>query len=246
MEQGVIGAVIAALVTSVIVSVANARAQTTQHEHAYDIQRQQWNKEAAWRREDLQAEREQQRAAWDNARADREREREHDLLVQLQVELPRFSRAARVIYENKLAAEHLRPDDENEKDVFTPDPRDAPFLEEFNTMRIPMLATISRIQDDTLREAALIVHELDVAMAVGNVETWRHGDFWGGANPILQQVERLNQVVAMAGRLIRGELIDPDELMPVEHRRGAFQRDLEQQRQRNLERRRRRQHATND
>lgn len=237
MEQGFWGAVIGATLGSIIVGGINVILQRGQHKHALDMQQKQWDQESDWRKEDRRDETGRQIAAWDNARTDQKNEREHALLIQLQTDLARFSRASRVLYENNLAADLFHRDPANAGRAFTPDPRDMPFEEEFNAMRVPMLATISRVRDDTLREAAYIVHQLDVAMAVSSIDTWRDRDFWGGADPILQQVERQEQVMGMAGRLIRGERVNADELMPMEHQQGAFRRRLEDQQQRAQERR---------
>src|SRR5215217_8713755 len=89
MEQGFWGAVVGAVLGSLIIGALNSYIQRDSQKHATKLQRDQWNKEAEWRREDQRAAmglqvhaqanaRTDQENEWTRQRVDREEQREFD------------------------------------------------------------------------------------------------------------------------------------------------------------------------
>ena len=95
MEEGLLGAVIAAIITSLVLAVLNMYLQRDGQKHAAKLQQGQWDKEAEWRREDQRiamglqvhaqdAARTDQRNEWERQRTDLQEQFEKESLVAVQ------------------------------------------------------------------------------------------------------------------------------------------------------------------
>jgi hypothetical protein len=199
MEQGFWGAVVGAVLGSLIVGALNLYLQRDSQKHATKLQRDQWNKEAEWRREDqrnamglqihAQANaRTDQRNEWDRQRKDREEEREFDRQVEyeraqveairaLEPSLLSFSRASRVLYEAKQERRALAKAGETL-------PKVDPELQVYVA-----LGWIAKIDDAKLRRRAVHLFELDESMALSDPAVWGlERNTFGGKDPIILQV----------------------------------------------------------
>jgi hypothetical protein len=192
------------------------------------LQRDQWNKEAEWRREDqrnamglqIHAQgnaRTDQRNEWDRQRKDREEEREFDRQVEyeraqveairaLEPSLLSFSRAARVLYEAKQERHALAKAGETLPKV---DPELQVYVTQFNDLRYVALGWIAKIDDAKLRRRAVHLFELDESMALSDPAVWGpERNTFGGKDPIILQITWQDQFIRMIGKIYRQEPIE--------------------------------------
>lgn len=215
--QGFIGAVLG----GIVVGLFNLFLQNRQQKHAMELQRAQWAHEDTIREGEWSRARGERVAEWDNARTDQRREwdrRRVDLLEQraddrkraaeqvemeslreLQVVLPRFSRAARYLWEDKIG----RANSEAQGEEFARDEDLHLYVTEFNNLRYDVLTIISRIGNEKVRKAASILYTLDEDMALSSTAAWRDSRFYGGHDPMFLQVDRQRQLIRMVGKLLR-------------------------------------------
>lgn len=228
MEQGLWGAVIAALITSVILGGIDVLLQHRNQKHAIKMQQDQWDKEAAWRREDernamgLQihaqaAARTDQKNEWARQREDRNEQREFDrqreydrdqveAMRALEIGLVSFSRAARSLFEAKQDRYKL---EKAGKALPVVDEELQSAINQFNDLRYVVLGWVAKIDNEKLRRRAVHLYELDEAMAFSEPFVWHpDGKSFGGYDPIMLQVTWQEQMIRILGRLYRKSSID--------------------------------------
>lgn len=229
--QGFLGAVLGGFV----VGGFNLWLQNRQHQHALDLQEAQWTHEDEVRKKEWRNARGERIAEWDNARTDQQREwdrqredvveqraedrqsaleqREAEALRELQVILPRFSRAARYMWEDTIG----RANAERRGEEFERAPDLDMYVKEFNALRYDVLTVVSRIGNEKIRQAAGILYVLDEDMALASAVSWQVPGFYGGVTPTFIQVDRQRQLIRMAGKVLRGESIDDEIVEEIVH-----------------------------
>jgi hypothetical protein len=145
-----------------------------------------------------------------SAREDEQRQ----TLRELQDLMPRFTAAARRIYEERrrLYLESRTTDiPESLRDSFrTVDELDQQIL---NLM--------SRVQNPKIRQAADILYLLGRRMAYFEPATWDSKDLYGGYTPSFIMVDRRNQLTGMIGKVLRGDSIDDVVVTEPVHEAGV-------------------------
>ena len=239
MEQGFWGAVVGAVLGSLIIGALTLYLQRDSQRHATDLQRDQWNKEAEWRRDDQRNEmglqihaqanaRTDQQNEWDRHRKDREEQREFDrqreyeraqleAIRALELSLPSFSQAARVLFEAKQERHALVKAGETLPKV---DPELQVHVTQFNDLRYVVLGSISKIDNEKLRRRAAHLYALDESMALSDPQLWGPGrETFGGHDPILMQVTWQEQFLRIVGKIYRnasieGEFVEEHQHLP--------------------------------
>lgn len=185
----------------------------------------QWHWEARMRHDDWTNAQADRKAEWDRQRQDRleqleedrrlEREREQrEALREPQLLAPRFSQAARAMFEHEQ--ERYRAQQEGkEPEALTPDNRlrlEA-FVEQFNDLRYTVIAAITRIDSEKIRQIAGNLYVLEEDMALSMPESWAESNvLYGGRSPIQLQVDWQRQLLRMAGKLLRGDSVEDETI----------------------------------
>jgi hypothetical protein len=202
MEEGLLGAVIAAVVTSVVLGGLNVYLQRKEHRHATKLQQDQWAKESEWRREDQQntkglqihaqdAARTDQRNQWERARADRQEQWQHERETQqLQREQDKQVEREAIQRETMRELEIAMPSfsgaaramyewgqvryaaTQAGEDIPEPPESFASEVEQFNKLRYSVMGCIARTGNEKLRRRALHLFNLNEAMGVGDPAVW--------------------------------------------------------------------------
>jgi hypothetical protein len=237
MEQGFWGAVVGAVLGSLIIGALNLYLQRDSQKHATRLQQDQWNKEAEWRRDDqrhvmgLQVHaqanaRTDQQNEWTRQREDREEQREFDrqrdyqraqleATRALEISLTSFSRAARVLFEAKQERFALVESGEAPPKL---DPELQVYVSQFNDLRYVALGSISKIDNEKLRRRAVHLYALDESMALSDPQLWRSSrETFGGHNPILLQVTWQEQFLRIVGKIYRNASIEGEFVEEHQH-----------------------------
>jgi len=141
-------------------------------------------------------------------------EEQRQTLTQLQDLMPRFTAAARRIYEERrrLYLESRTTDiPESLRDSFLA-------VDEFDQQ---ILNLMSRVQNPKIRQAAEILYELGRRMAYFEPATWDSGNLYGGYTPSFIMVDRRNQLTGMIGKVLRGDSIDDVVVTEPVHEAGV-------------------------
>lgn len=227
MEEGFLGAVIGAILGSLIIGFINLWQQRRDHAHAAKMQQAQWDKESEWRRQDERNARElqihaqdaartDQRNEWDRQREDRREQFEHASLVAVQDAVTRFSDASRWIHLERRSRYNFfsRTDRAEGEEYESSYPGFAEHQVVFNSLRFNILPIISRVSNEKVRKAALDLYGLDLDMVLLDPRTWQ-GEIYRGDDPVEIQERRLPQFIRMVGKLLRNESIDDEDFPEI-------------------------------
>jgi hypothetical protein len=241
VEEGFLGAVIGAILGSVIIGLINLWQQRRDHDHAAKMQQAQWNKESEWRRQDernaralqilaQEATRTDQGNEWDRQREDRRQQFEHESLVAVQDAITRFSDACRWLHLEQRSRHNFasRTDKKEGEEYEGSYSNIAEHQLTFNSLRFNILPIISRVSNEKVRNAAVDLYWLAVRMVLLEPPTWQ-GEIYGGDDPVLIQDHLLPKFIRTAGKLLRNESID-EEIFPENIWAHGIRRAVEEER----------------
>jgi hypothetical protein len=152
--------------------------------------------------------------------AERLREQEQrDTLRQLQDTMPKFSQAARRIYEEQRSSylADRRRDRQTEQSA-SQDPDRSVYWRTIIDLDQTVLNLISRVENEKIRQAATLLYQLDRHMAYLLPSTWDATDLYAGRTPSFLMVDRLHQLTRMIGKVLRGESLDDEVVEDFVHR----------------------------
>jgi hypothetical protein len=144
---------------------------------------------------------------------------QRETLRALQDTMPKFSSAARAIYEERRS-QYLQEKQGNRavSDTEALSPQLQSHFRTVSELDQAVLNLISRVEDEKIRRAAALIYDLDRHMAFLMPSTWDSRDLYAGHTPPHLLVDRQHQLTRMIGKALRGESIDNEVVEDFVHK----------------------------
>ena len=140
---------------------------------------------------------------------------QRNVLEQLQSVLPRYSNAARIIYQERRSHYNRERRGGRESGNLEPDLRE--YWRTVNELEQDVENLISRVKDEKIRKAAAVIYQIDRDMAYLMPSTWDSTSLYAGHDPGWLMVDRRRQLTLMIGKVLRGDSIANEVVEDIIH-----------------------------